>query len=339
MKVLVTGGAGYVGSLLVPALLEKGYEVTVLDWFIFEPDLFIDFKSNLLTNVKGDIRDKELVRKILKNTDSVIHLAGMSNDPSAIINPKVTEDINFKATVDLAKSAKNLGVKRMIIASSASVYGIQDSPATEQTIPHPLTIYSKCKLWSEENILPLDDENFTAVAVRPATLSGYAPRMRLDLVVNNMTSQAVANKKLKVLGGDQYRPNLSVKDMVNVYLNLLQLDSKIIGGETYNVSESNLTIKEIANKIQLILKDEDIEVEMHESDDKRSYWVNSDKAQKELDFKPKYSVDNSIIGIVKALTNGTILNPDLAKFRNVEVLKNLDLNKIVYGFRNESINL
>lgn len=329
MKVLVTGGAGYVGSLLVPALLDMDYEVTVLDWFIFEPTLFVNLKSKLLTNITGDIRDKELVNKILKNTDSIIHLAGMSNDPSAVINPKVTEDINFKATVNLAKSAKNLGVKRMIIASSASVYGIQDSPATEQTIPHPLTIYSKCKLWSEENILPLNDKNFTAVAVRPATLSGYAPRMRLDLVINNMTSQAVANKKLKVLGGNQYRPNLSVKDMVSVYLNLLKLDSKIIGGKTYNVSESNLTIKEIANKIRLILKNQNIEIEMLESDDKRSYWVDSNRAKGELGFEPKYDVRDSITGIIKAIANGTISDPNLAKFRNVEVLRNIDLNNIV----------
>lgn len=328
-RVLVTGGAGYVGSLLVPALIGKGYDVTVLDWFIFEPILFADLKSDNLKKIKGDIRDRELIKKLLHDSDAVIHLAGMSNDPSAVINPKVTEDINFRATVDLAKIAKNLGVKRMIIASSASVYGIQDKPATEQTTPHPLTIYSKCKLWSEENILPLNDNNFTATAVRPATLSGYAPRMRLDLVVNNMTSQAVVNKKLKVLGGDQYRPNLSVKDMVEVYCRLLELDSRIIGGKTYNISESNLTIKEIANEIQLILKDKNIEIEMLESDDKRSYWVDSSRAKNELDFKPKYDVRDSIIGIVKALANRTILDPSLAKFRNVEVLKNLDLSKIV----------
>jgi nucleoside-diphosphate-sugar epimerase len=328
-RILVTGGAGYVGSLLVPALINKGYKVTVLDWFIFEPELFCDIKSDQLTVLKGDIRNEELVKETLSTTDSVIQLAGMSNDPSAVLDPQATEDINYKATVNLAKIAKELGVKRMIIASSASVYGIQDKIATEETECKPLTIYSKCKLRSEEEILPLNDNNFIATAVRPATLSGFAPRLRLDLVVNNMSSQAAFSGKLKVYGGEQYRPNLSVTDMVKVYLTLLEQDGKIIGGKAYNVGESNLTIMEIVKKISTAMDKRKLVIDKYDSDDKRSYWINSDKAKKEWGFKPTHTVNDSIKEIINAVVQKNIPDINLAKFKNASILKDRDLSLIL----------
>lgn len=327
MKILITGGAGYVGSLLVPELLKVDHQVVVLDWFLYKPDLFLDRQNKNLTLIKGDIRDNKTVATALNNVDVVIHLAAMSNDPSSELNPQITKEINFIGTTELATMAKKLGVKRFIYASSASVYGLQSSPATEKNIPQPLTIYSQTKLDSENFLLGLNDHNFSVTCVRPATLSGYAPRMRLDLVVNNMTAYAYVNKSIKVNGGEQYRPNLSVKDMVSVYKLLVSSDDKKISGQIFNVSQSNLKITDIAEAIKDII-DLDTEPEYFPSNDKRSYWLNSEKIKNELGFAPQFSLEDSIRDIVNALESKKF-DPTDVTCRNVETLKNYDLEKII----------
>jgi nucleoside-diphosphate-sugar epimerase len=322
MKILVTGGAGYVGSLLVPALLNEGHAVRVLDLFLFDPGIFDNITDSRLELITGDIRDDALLKTALKDTDAVIHLAAMSNDPSAELNPSLTRHINYDAACNLATLAKRLGVRLFINASSASVYGIlKEGMANEEAPLDPITIYAVCKKESEAFILDLNDNNFCAVSLRPATLSGYAPRLRLDLTVNILTYQAIYRDKITVFGGDQYRPNLSVKDMVRAYINLLGQDTAIIGGKSYNVSQDNYTVKEVALCIKQVLDLPGLGIDTIPSDDKRSYTLDAGRISRELGFHPLYDISDSILELASKFRNKTIAEPAGSKYRNVEFLK------------------
>lgn len=331
-KILVTGGAGFVGSLLVPELLKVGYPVNVLDWFIFKKDLFKRFKNSRLNCMVGDIRHQETVKRSLDGVDIVIHLAAISNDPSSELNPDATKRINLEAVCNLADTAKTAGVKRFINASSASVYGIQKGkPSSEDTEPNPITLYSMCKLDSEKYILSLNSPGFTTTSLRPATLSGYSPRLRLDLTVNILTYLAVCKQVVTVFGGEQYRPNLSVKDMVRAYLLFLTCESTKIGGRAFNVSHSNFKVIEIAEEIQRTLDKKNVRIEKTPSDDKRSYSLDASRITEVLGFKPIYDIDDSIIELSGRLTDGTITSPSDAVYRNVEFLRGIDFAKPLMG--------
>lgn len=321
MHVLVTGGAGYVGSQLVPALLEAGNTVTVLDWFLFEPRQF-DEPLQGLNCVVGDVRDEEKVKEALDHADAVIHLAAISNDPTSELNPSVTWEINFEASCRLADLAKQAGVKRFINASSASVYGIKEQErVTEDLPPSPETIYGRSKTESEAYILGCSDDTFIATSVRPATLSGYAPRMRLDLTVNILTHQAVCKGLLNVFGGSQYRPNLAVSDMVRAYLMLLTIPDEKIAGRTFNLCEGNYTVLEIAEEIRRVLGREDLEIRRVPTKDTRSYRLCADRAEQELGFTASRSLADSIRDVAAALTDGRLNDPDHSRYRNIEWLK------------------
>ena len=219
---MVTGGAGYVGSNLVPKLLAAGYEVSVLDLYLYG-DVFADLKSNpKLTETKGDLRNPDDVRRAVAGCDAVIHLACISNDPSFDLNPDLGKSINFDCFRPLVKASKDAGAKRFIYASSSSVYGIKSDPNVTEDLPlEPLTDYSKFKAMCEEVLEEEREPGFTAVTIRPATVCGYAPRLRLDLTVNILTNHAINNGRITVFGGEQLRPNLHVEDMTDLYLQLL----------------------------------------------------------------------------------------------------------------------
>ena len=307
-RVMITGGAGYVGSNLVPKMLAAGYEVSVLDLYIYG-DVFADLKSNAkLTETKGDLRNPEDVKRALAGCDAVIHLACISNDPSFDLNPDLGKSINFDCFRPLVKASKDAGVKRFIYASSSSVYGIKSDPEVTEDLPlQPLTDYSKFKAMCEEVLEEEREPGFTAVTIRPATVCGYAPRLRLDLTVNILTSHAINNGRITVFGGEQLRPNLHVEDMTDLYLQLLQEPDARVSGKIWNAGYHNLKVREIAEMVRAEVG-KNVDIVVTPSDDHRSYHVSSEKIKEELGFSAKRTVSDAIIDLKKAFQAGKVPN-------------------------------
>lgn len=307
-RVMVTGGAGYVGSSLIPKLLRNGYEVSVLDLYLYG-DVFADLKPNPnLTEVKGDLRNSADVRRALDGCDAVIHLACISNDPSFDLNPDLGRSINFDCFRPLVKAAKDAGIKRFVYASSSSVYGIKkDMNVTEELSLEPLTDYSKYKAMCEEVLEEEREPGFVAVTLRPATICGYAPRLRLDLTVNILTSHAINNKRITVFGGEQLRPNLHVEDMTDLYLQLLEAPDEAISGKVWNAGYHNLKVREIAEMVQSEVG-QGVDIVVTPSDDHRSYHVSSDKIKREFGFTAQRTVSDAIVDLRDAFMSGKVPN-------------------------------
>ena len=328
-KVLVTGGAGYVGSVLVPHLLEAGYDVRVLDLYIYGEDALDEVKDNSkLEQIRGDIRDQALLTEAIEGCDAVIHLASISNDPSFDLNPELGKSVNFDAFKNVIDAVKQNNIKRLIVASSTSQYGIKliDMDVTEDVEAEPITDYAKYKIECEKLLLNTDMGSTVYVFVRPATLCGYAPRLRLDLSVNIFTIHALINKKIKIFGGSQIRPALNIKDMVRFYELVLEAPKEKIHKQAFNVAYRNITIKELAELVKKTLGDDSIEFEVISTDDKRSYHVNTDKMNKVLGFKCKYGLTDAILSIKEAFDKGLIqdgLNNPL--YHNIKRMKEIEL--------------
>lgn len=306
-KIFITGGAGYVGSALVPNLLEKGYQVTVYDLYLYGDIL----KEHLnLTQIKGDIRNKEKLIWAAQGADAIIHLACISNDPSFDLDPELGKSINFDAFQNVIDAAKQPGVKRLIIASSTSQYGIKplDVEVTEEAEAEPITDYAKFKIQCERLLQNTDVGDLEYVFVRPATLCGYAPRLRLDLSINILTINALENKKIKIFGGSQMRPALNIKDMVRFYELMLTAPKEKIHNQAFNVSYDNLTIKQIAELVKETIGDNFIEFEVSPTDDVRSYHVNTDKMKNVLGFKCQFNFQDAVRSLVEAYNQGLIIN-------------------------------
>lgn len=309
-RIMVTGGAGYVGSRLIPKLLDNGYEVNVLDLYIYGKDVFGSYHGHKhLTEICGDIRDPETVRKAMNGCDAVIHLACISNDPSFDLDPELGKSINFDAFRPMVRIAKELKVKRFIYASSSSVYGIKtEKNVTEELALDPLTDYSKYKADCEVVLKEEAAPGFETVIIRPATVCGYSARLRLDLTVNILTTHAYYNKKIKVFGGGQLRPNIHIEDMVDAYLCVLDASKEKIDGKTFNVGFQNLPVAEIANLVKQSFS-ENIDIEVVPTNDNRSYHVSSDKIQRELGFTPKYTIENAILDLKAAFDKNLVTDP------------------------------
>jgi nucleoside-diphosphate-sugar epimerase len=307
-RVMVTGGAGYVGSNLVPKLLAADYEVSVLDLYIYG-DVFADLASNpKLTEVKGDIRKPSDVRRALSGCDAVIHLACISNDPSFDLNPDLGRSINYDCFRPLVKASKDAGIKRFIYASSSSVYGIKNDVNVTEDLPlEPLTDYSKYKAMCEEVLEQERGPGFVAVTLRPATVCGYAPRLRLDLTVNILTSHAINNGRITVFGGEQLRPNLHVEDMTDLYLRLLEAPDEAINGKTWNAGYHNLKVREIADMVRNEVG-RNVDIFVTPSDDHRSYHVSSEKIRKDLGFSAQRTVSDAIVDLTQAFNAGKVPN-------------------------------
>ena len=332
-SVLVTGGAGYVGAVLVPKLLAKGYNVKVLDLYLFGDDVLDSVKDNPnLKEIKGDIRDQELLSRELPGTDAVIHLACISNDPSFELNPEVSRAINYDAFAPLVKISKESGVKQFIYASTSSVYGVSDSPIVTEDHPLlPITDYNKYKQLCEPILLKEESDSFTTVIIRPATVCGYSPRQRLDLSLNILTNHAVNLGKITVFGGEQTRPNIHINDVVDLYLMLLELPKEKIGGKVYNAGYQNFKISEIAEFVRDVVNktikpDKEIQIETTPSDDIRSYHISSEKIKKELGFVPKLTIEDAVSDLVLAFQEGKIPNHMTDKrYYNIKTMKELKL--------------
>lgn len=329
MHVFVPGGGGYVGSLLVPALLRAGYRVTVYDLFLYGIEVFDSIKSHpSLTLVKGDIRNLRKMTAALKKADAVIHLACVSNDPSFELNPRLGKSINLDCFEPFVKIAKAKGVKRFIYASSSSVYGVKEvSNVTEMMELKPLTDYSKFKAECEEILLKHQEDHFICTVLRPATVCGYAPRQRLDVVVNILTNLAFNTGKIKIMGGDQLRPNIHIKDMVRAYLHVLSAPAEKIQGEIFNVGYHNHSVQELGDIVQKTVgKRKEIELEKIPTDDNRSYHVSSEKITDVLGFTPMYTIQDAVNSLVLAFEAGKLPDSlDDKRYFNIETMKEAKL--------------
>lgn len=328
MKVFITGGAGYVGHVLVPQLLEDGYEVVVFDTFWFGDALPNNPK---LKRVKGDMRDAAAIAAAVVGCDAVINLACISNDTSFALDEHLSTSINLHAFAPMVKACEAAGVKRFINASTSSVYGVSDAPEVFEDHPKvPLTYYNRYK-WECEVILAELDPKFTWVTIRPATVCGYSPRCRLDLSVNILTNFAVNKGKISVFGGSQKRPNIHIQDMVNAYKLLLTLPDEKIHRGTYNCGFQNQTIMEIAEIVKRVVGEvyperPPIEIEVSPSDDLRSYHINSDKIRRELGFTPQFKIEDAVRDMCNAFQAGKLPNSfDDDNYFNVRKLKALSV--------------
>ena len=310
MKILLTGGCGYIGTNLTNTLLDLGHQITVVDimWF----GNYLNSHKNLKV-IETDIRDIDKVPMDCIHT--VIHLANIANDPTGDLNSKLTWEVNALASKFLVEKAIDCGVAQFIFASSGSVYGVKDEPdVIEDLSLVPISDYNKSKMISERVLLSYQDK-ITLQIIRPATVCGYSPRMRLDLSVSMLTMQALTNGRITVFGGQQTRPNIHMNDMIGVYLHFLELGKKAPG--IYNAGFENISILDIANQVTKYVP---VKIERTESKDPRSYRQNSDKLLG-TGFTPEYSVDRAIKDLIDLYNTGKLEDED--RYYNIRSMKKI----------------
>lgn len=315
------------GSVLVTKLLEQGYQVRVLDLYIYGERVLDPVKDHPnLEQVKGDIRDRRLLERVIPGCHAVIHLACISNDPSFELDPELGKSINYDAFFDLVDVSKDSGVRRFVYASSSSVYGVQPTENVTEELPlRPLTDYSKYKALCEEVLLRKREPGFVPVILRPATVCGYSPRQRLDLVVNILTNNAVNYRNITVFGGDQMRPNIHIRDVVDLYVKSLEWPDQAIDGKVFNAGYENHKIRDIAEMVRSVVG-EDVAIRSTPTDDRRSYHISSQKIKRELGFEPKHSIEDAARDLVVAFGDGRIPNPltDI-RYHNIKTMQALNL--------------
>ena len=328
-SIFITGGAGYVGSSLVPDLLNEGYKVTVYDTMYFG-DEFLPKENSNLNIINGDIRDTKKLLNSCRNHKFFLHLACISNDASFELDEKLSTSINLDAFEPMVIAAKTSGVKRFIYASTSSVYGVSDKKNVTENHPLvPLTLYNKYKGLCEPLLLKHTDNNFEGVIFRPATVCGYAPKLRLDLSVNILTNHAICNNKIIVFGGSQLRPNLHIKDYCDVVKLLLKAPSEKIKNEIFNVGYQNMSINDIANLVKKVVEEvfpekQKIVIEKTQSNDNRSYHINSEKIFKSLGFRAERSIEEAVKDLCASFKSGLIKKSFENDFYyNVRRLKNI----------------
>jgi len=327
--ILVTGGGGYVGSALTPELLRQGYRVKALDTFWYGRDVYAGCNQHpQLERVELDIRDSARLKEALQGVDAVIHLACISNDPSFELDPALGKSINYDAFAGLLQGAVAQGVRRFIYASSSSIYGVKEDPdVREDAPPLPLTDYSRFKLACERDLLAHPAVNgMERIIIRPATVCGYAPRLRLDLAVNILTIHALVNHKIRIFGGKQLRPNLHIADMVRAYLLFLEAPAAKTDREAFNVGFQNRSVEDVAFMVRDTLQDPSIELEYIPTEDNRSYHVNSDKVKRVLGFEPKFTIQDAIQGVADAYRAGKLVDPlNNPLYSNIKRMRDLKI--------------
>ena len=328
MRILIIGGGGYVGSMLVQKLVEQKMDVLVLDLFIYgnPKRVFSNFyESRYLTVIKGDLRDRDLMENLISKTDHVIHLACISNDPSFELNPNLGKSINYDSFYPLIKICKKK-IDKFIFASSSSVYGIKDNKeVTEELSLEPLTDYSKYKALCENILINESGNNFCSTILRPATVCGYSYRTRLDVIVNILTNNGFNKRKIIINGGEQKRPNIHIKDMVNAYIEIINQPNEMVKEEIFNVGFENYTLDEIGTLVKKKLGN-DIIIEHQETNDKRSYHISSKKITQNLDFKPKFSIEIAIEDLKKAFEKKLLLDSfNDPKYFNIKMMQKIEL--------------
>jgi nucleoside-diphosphate-sugar epimerase len=326
-RVLVTGGAGYVGHVLTPRLLDAGYRVTVYDALFFGCRLP---NHPRLRVVRGDIRDTRAFAAACAEQDAVLHLACISNDASFELDERLSTSINYECFDPMVEAARRAGVRRFVYCSSSSVYGVSESPDVTEDHPLvPITLYNKFKGLCEPILLSRTSEDFTTVVLRPATVCGYSPRMRLDLSVNILTNHAVNRREILVFGGTQMRPNLHIDDMVDAYLLMLAAPHDAIQGQIFNIGFQNHTMTDLAGLVRSAVEDEapdgsPIRIVTTPSDDRRSYHVNADKVRRVLGFTPRRTIADAVTDLTRAFRNSLLPNSfEEDGYYNVRTMKAL----------------
>lgn len=322
MKILVTGGVGYVGCRLVPALLEAGHVVVVYDTFWFGDHLPGECVNPRLTKYAGDLGDIRNIasfRDAVRGCDAVVHMACLSNDPSSEIDADLTRQINLDAFEPLVIAAKEAGVRRFVYCSTSSVYGVSDAPDVREDHPHvPLTLYNTYKSQCEPLLMRHASADFECVILRPSTVCGYSPRQRLDLAVNILTNLAYNTGRIIVHGGAQKRPNIHIMDLVRCYRTLLEAPANLVAGEVFNVGAGNLSIMDLAQEVKGAVEEfrliscttePEIEIEVRPIEDVRSYQVNSDKIAEVLGFVPRLSIRDAVADLCSAFWKGLLPDP------------------------------
>ena len=327
-KILVTGGAGYIGSVLVRDLLNKNYSVRVFDSLYFGDESLKELENNPnFELIKGDIQNLSNFPSLLDGIDAVIHLAGISNDPSCDLDPYYTRKVNVDASKKLAIMCKEKGVKRFIFSSSCSVYGAGITTQLDEHSPKaPVSLYAKTKLEFENMLLELMGENFYPTILRNGTVFGYSPKMRFDLVVNLMTKNAIKDKKIFVLGGGkQWRPHVHVKDVSKALIKVLESPIEKVKGETFNVGSNDLNfqIYKIAEKANSIIPDVKVEHVTSSDQDVRDYNVNFDKINSILGYTTDFKVEDAIGEISEKISDGTIKDVEDIKYYSIRTIKDI----------------
>lgn len=308
-NILVTGALGYVGSVLVPHLLARGYHVTAYDTAYFGN--YLESHPNLKI-VQADIRDTPILALAMRGQDAVLALACISNDPSVELDESLSRTINYECFEPMVIAAKTAGVKRFVYCSTSSVYGISDSPDVTEDHPLvPITLYNTYKGKCEPLLFKHQSPEFTCVTLRPSTICGYSPRQRLDLAVNILTNLAVNKGVITVFGGSQMRPNLHIQDMVDAYELMLTAPTELIAGQIFNVGAQNVSIAGLAEIVKGVVEEEfedrpPITIETTESVDPRSYQVSSEKIKRVLGFVPKRKVEDAVRDLCNAFKAGLL---------------------------------
>ena len=317
-RILITGGAGYLGTVLTKKLLDKGYKVRVLDSLLHGKEPIKKFINNPNYEIiVKEVRNLDAIQSSLVNVDGVIHLAGVVGDPASAVDPDATIAINYFSTISLAEACKFYGIKRFVFASTCSVYGFGENIFTEESKENPVSLYAKSKLYSEKALIKMSDKNFCPTILRKATIYGLSYRMRFDLVTNLLTAQAIGEKQITIFGGQQWRPLLHVADAAEIYLKCIEKPIEKIGGQILNCGDDreNYTILQIGELIKNEVPDAEIKI-FNDIIDKRSYRVSFSKIKKLLNFKANFSVKYGIKEIVDGFNNGRFTNYRDKKYNN-----------------------
>ncbi len=311
-RILVTGGAGYIGSILVNRLLDSGYKVVILDKLMFGVDPLKNFLKTQRPNLSvivGDVQNEDDVTRALEHADAVIHLAAIVGDPACAADTELAVNVNFNATVRLADMCKARKIKRFVFASTCSVYGVgKQDVLTEASEVNPVSLYAETRLYGERGILSLADRHFQPVLLRLGTIFGLSPRMRFDIIVNYLTQKAIREKKISIFGGEQWRPLLHVADAARSFQAAMESPLEKVGNQIFNVALDNLQIKSIGEFIRKHIPEATVQ-QINKLADKRSYHVNFEKIEQAMNFKAERTLENGILEIAKAIKDGEIKDP------------------------------
>lgn len=332
-RVLVTGGAGYIGSVLTRKLLETGHPVTVLDNLTYtDAGIRALRQTAALRVVVGDIRDHAAIREAVEGASAVVHLAAVANDPSGELHRGLTEQVNYEAYRPLIAAARTAGVQRFLNASTFGVYGKKDGiDITEDEPLHPLKAYSACKARSEQLLRESDAPGFATVSLRCATVCGWSPRLRLDLIVNTLTAQALTKGRLVVWGGEQERPQIHIEDLTDYFVTLVETPAERLQGKIYNAGGENATILGIAETIRDVLGGA-LEIETAPArDDERTYHVSSQKLARELSLSPRRTIRDAVVDLAAAFRKGLWHDAESDLYHNVKRMKRLGLDQPAGG--------
>jgi len=321
-NILVVGGAGYIGSVLVRRLLERGYRVRVLDRLLYGDESLAElYDRQDFGLIQGDFRNIEAIVRAVQGMGSIIHLGAVVGDPACALDEEFTFEVNLAATRMIAEAGKGYGIRRFVFASSCSVYGASDEVVDERSKLAPVSLYARTKIESERLLLSILSDSFSPVLLRFATVCGMSYRPRFDLVVNLLAAQAVFEKRITIFGGDQWRPFVHVEDVSNAIIRCLEAPLEAVSGQVFNVGSEtgNYRLIEIGDTIKRVLPDTTVSVQ-RDIDDQRNYRVSFEKIQRMLDFRPAGTVEDAILEIAEAVRLGRIVDYHAPQYSNVKWL-------------------